>query len=395
MSPLYFQNIRTGLLIFLIAGFALLIPVVAFHYVRFGRVEPRRSFVLYAALLYGVVLVALVFLPFPPVDSVCRGQQSTQWVPFQWVTDTRRNLAYRGQSGAFATLKSKALLSFAFNVALFVPLGVLARRAYRRSVPWTLAAGLGASLLLEITQLTGNFFVYPCPYRIFDVDDLIANTTGTALGILVAPLVGLLPAVLPARESQALPDAAGLPRQILAFVLDMLLCGLALTLWAGLSELGYGLWQALVVLVVVRVLLPRLTGGHTPGGFVLGFRVRRADGSTAGIGRLIVRDLLGPLTLLALVALLIPFARPVTLFLDRLGLHDMFGVSQEQFLLMTAVIGVGVVTLVALAPVFRTDQRAWHDLAAGTRCVLDRTDPSEGPAGPTEPELSPARRADA
>jgi hypothetical protein len=44
-------------------------------------------------------------------------------------------------------------------------------------------------MLCEITQITGLFFIYPAPYRIFDVDDLIINTLGAVVGYLIFPLV--------------------------------------------------------------------------------------------------------------------------------------------------------------------------------------------------------------
>ena len=48
--------------------------------------------------------------------------------------------------------------------------------------------GFGLSLTVELTQLTGLWGLYPCPYRQFDVDDLILNTTGVALGFAVVRL---------------------------------------------------------------------------------------------------------------------------------------------------------------------------------------------------------------
>ena len=36
---------------------------------------------------------------------------------------------------------------------------------------------------VEISQLTGIFGLYDCPYRQFDVDDLILNFSGVAAGL--------------------------------------------------------------------------------------------------------------------------------------------------------------------------------------------------------------------
>ena len=65
---------------------------------------------------------------------------------------------------------------------LFVPLGVLVRVITHRGAVVATALGFAVSLLIEVTQLTGVWGVYPCAYRLFDVDDLLANTLGALLG---------------------------------------------------------------------------------------------------------------------------------------------------------------------------------------------------------------------
>ncbi len=51
-----------------------------------------------------------------------------------------------------------------------------------------------ASLLFQVTQITGLFFIYPRPYRLFEVDDLMTNTFGGLLGYWIAgPLTRWLP----------------------------------------------------------------------------------------------------------------------------------------------------------------------------------------------------------
>ena len=42
------------------------------------------------------------------------------------------------------------------------------------------------SLTIELAQLTGLFFTYPGSYRLFDVDDLMANTLGGFLGTVLS-----------------------------------------------------------------------------------------------------------------------------------------------------------------------------------------------------------------
>lgn len=384
MSPLHLQNIQTGLFYFLIIGLTLLIPVVALHYVRFGRVDPRRSFVLYAALLYGLVLLALVFMPFPPIDSVCTGRQSTQFVPFQFVADIQTELAKRGRSGLLAALTSKSMLSFVFNVALFVPLGIFLRRANGLRRRWVVAIGFGLSLLVEITQLTGNFGIYPCPYRLFDVDDLMANTAGAALGGLLAPAAVIVPKLLPANEVRALADSTSLPRQIVGYGLDLIIVGLVagvLTMLSGYEpEFLY-----FVVFLLARIVQPLLDQGYTPAGRLLRFRIRRVDGTPAPLGRLVLREIFGPPGVLTAMSVLAVLAGAVVIKIHvETDLTTYLGLPERETLIMIGLMGVACFTLVLLAPVFRKDQRAWHDLISGLRCVLDHP----RPLPPAEPELA-------
>lgn len=69
-----------------------------------------------------------------------------------------------------------ALVGFALNVVLFVPLGLLLPLAWPRGARALPVAtfGLGLSLLIELSQLFNN--------RTTDVDDLAANALGTLVG---------------------------------------------------------------------------------------------------------------------------------------------------------------------------------------------------------------------
>ena len=53
------------------------------------------------------------------------------------------------------------------------------------------------SLFFELTQLSGLYFLYPGPYRLADIDDIIQNTTGGCIGYALGALVLWL---LPSRD---------------------------------------------------------------------------------------------------------------------------------------------------------------------------------------------------
>lgn len=111
---------------------------------------------------YASMLFAATFLPMQTVPP----RQAAQLVPFQWIADT-----FRDGRIAFDQMT--------LNVLLFVPLGAMLMFWGRRSIGGAALIGYGVSLLIEGSQLMWA-------NRIFDVDDLITNTTGTALGWLVA-----------------------------------------------------------------------------------------------------------------------------------------------------------------------------------------------------------------
>lgn len=91
-------------------------------------------------------------------------------------------------AGPSALLHNPAVIQVALNVLLFVPLGFFLRALWGRGIITTTAVGFGLTLLIETTQLTGVWGIYPCSYRLFDVDDLLANTAGAVLGAVMAGL---------------------------------------------------------------------------------------------------------------------------------------------------------------------------------------------------------------
>lgn len=345
MLSAYLEPARTGFLTFVGVGVLVLLPLVALHYWRFGRVEPRRALVLYGLLAYGLVALAVIFLPFPDRGEVCRGETMLSTTPFQWVTDMRHNMAATGESGIGAMVTSQAFLQQALNVALFVPLGVVLRKAYRRGPLAVVGAGLVVSLAVEVVQYTGNLGFYPCPYRIADVDDLISNTAGALLGWMVAPAALVVPTVPDAADATAPPGTVGVPRRLCGLVVDVLVVVLVSRL------LLPGPWWALALAVLVRVVVPAVTGGWTPGGWLLRYRTRLPDGGRAGAGRIAVRELLGVTGLFAYAVVVSPWS--------------------WGFALDLVVVAV-VLTGTFVAPVFRRDQVGWHERVAGTRTVATR-----------------------
>lgn len=202
-----------------LAGIVLLVPFVAISYRRRGTLTLGRALVWAAALVYSWAIWTYTLLPLPDPDQlVCAG---SNLVPGQLVIDVLD--AYRDGGGSLrALLTSPVALQLVLNVVLFIPLGFFIRFLGARGVVVAALVGLAVSGFVELTQLTGVWGLYPCAYRVFDVDDLLMNTGGAVLG----SWLGL---VIPRRlrGSRRAPDA-DLPRpvtkrrRLLAMVLDLL-----------------------------------------------------------------------------------------------------------------------------------------------------------------------------
>lgn len=117
-----------------------------------GLVAPAR----WATIAIAMWLAALVYMTMRPTSS---GGARLSLVPF---------------AGGGGSARDDVL-----NVALFVPLGLLLATTGWRTIR-TLAVASGVSLAVEITQYAGNFG------RTADVNDLITNVCGAALGQVLA-----------------------------------------------------------------------------------------------------------------------------------------------------------------------------------------------------------------
>jgi glycopeptide antibiotics resistance protein len=288
----------------------LFLPFVVVSYRRHGEVGFGRTLLAGGFVVYVLAIATYTLLPLPQLDAAWCARhlalRHPQANPFQFVTDIRTN---QRTPGLAALLANPAFQQVVFNIALFVPLGAYLRQVFRHGVLATVVIGFGVSLLVECTQLTGNWFLAPCPYRLFDVDDLIANTAGAALGVLAAPALRPL-------SGRRRPVPAGHPRpvttgrRLLGMLLDLvsvyLLGGFLTAVYSGVAAYALHVdverqpWHAAVIAVlgawlpaVVLLVLPALgADGATAGQHAVRLRRVRPDGTPPG-ARVLVAALTG------------------------------------------------------------------------------------------------------
>lgn len=271
---LYWMPIRTALIMFPFLAFLLLLPWLIYTYRKFGFLSFWTSTVVYSFIFYGLCIYFLVILPLPEVRNNCDEQSINRvyqvLVPFTFVSDIMKNEAidFTAIQTYPLLLKDRAFLQVLFNVFLFLPLGVYLRYF---GVRWkkALLIGFGISLFFEITQRTGLYFIYACPYRLFDVDDLIMNTFGTLLGFVIAPvLLFIFPSKRDVEEkSRAVlsePQVRPFAR-LLALFVDLFIIGL-------IGSFGPE-WFTAVGYLMVFVIFPLWRDGTTPGSRLMRFRL--------------------------------------------------------------------------------------------------------------------------
>ncbi|CRK49627.1 membrane hypothetical protein [Rhodococcus sp. RD6.2] len=190
------EQVVYSVLVGLAAAAVLALPLMVWQYRKYGRVSAARLTVVVAALIYAAAVVAFTMFPLPSLTPRwCDLYAVTEPVlrAFAFVSDIRRDTA--GMS-AVGVLTSPAVMQVVLNVALFVPFGVFGLVLFERSRAATIAAAVAVSGLIELTQYTGVWGVFPCAYRVADVNDLLLNSAGAVVGVVLA---GLAPQLVPSR----------------------------------------------------------------------------------------------------------------------------------------------------------------------------------------------------
>lgn len=160
------------------------------HFVMRGRFQRLRAFTHYVFWLFFVSMIILIVLPLPDVTPGFCSVHQDAGVPelrlFSFAGDIARHSGFTRQRFSVQRLLGAASFQLAVsNVLVFIPLGVYLVAVLRRNFWQALLISFGCTLFLEVMQGTALFGLYPCPYRHFNVDDLLLNTFGAVLGMIL------------------------------------------------------------------------------------------------------------------------------------------------------------------------------------------------------------------
>ena len=180
----YVEVIKQAVLFFPMIAFFFTMPYIVYNYYKYGSVLSLRILVVYSFILYMICMYFLVILPLPSRTEVAAMTgRRMQLVPFTFIHDILKEsrISYGDPVSLLTLLHNKALFQVLFNIVMTIPFGVYLRYYFRLSLKKTVLFTFLLSLFFELTQLTGLYFYYPRSYRLFDVDDLMANTLGGTL----------------------------------------------------------------------------------------------------------------------------------------------------------------------------------------------------------------------
>jgi glycopeptide antibiotics resistance protein len=293
--------IKIAIILFPVLAILILLPFLVVQYHRYGSVIFWRAVVIYTFIFYLLCAYFLVILPLPAREEVAKlTTQRFNLVPFmalqEWIKTT---VFVPTQPGTWlASLKQPSFIQPFFNVILTLPFGVYLRYYFRQPLRKIILWGFVLSLFFEITQLSGLYGIYPRPYRLFDVDDLILNTTGALIGGILAPF---FVKAFPTRNqmdnaSYIKSRQVSLLRRLTAYLFDYIITGTVVEILLGLTGnaiLAKNTFLSWVVSTsVVFILIPILTRGQTLGKKIVKIRIVKADGELATRWQLFFRQIL-------------------------------------------------------------------------------------------------------
>lgn len=281
------------------------VPYVIYQFRKYGSLLVLRVCIVYSFILYITCAYFLTILPLPPVSEVLYYTGPiADFVPFNAWSNfwAETSLVLSDPSTYIPAMFEQAFYEPFFNFLLLLPLGVYLRYYFKRTWLQTIIIAFLFSLSFELIQLSALFGIYPRPYRLFQVDDLINNTFGALVGFWITPLFSFF---LPSRDRlDAVSYKRGrqvtYQRRGFALIFDwgiiiglLHLAGRVLGTPTITDMIALDGKRSIVLYIVIILLyfmlLSWVTKGRTIGRFLVGIRLVGSNKSPAGLFQYIIR----------------------------------------------------------------------------------------------------------
>ncbi len=166
-----------------------LIPYTAYQHHKYKKIILSRMAIMFSFIFYLILMYFYIITPLPSFDWVVANPlpMYIQLNPFAFLQDIREQVYWILSGTGHVNISHSAWFQIGGNLGLLLPFGIYLRAYFHRSFRQTILLSFGLSLFFELTQLTALYGIYPAPYRIFDINDLMFNTIGGAIGYRITP----------------------------------------------------------------------------------------------------------------------------------------------------------------------------------------------------------------
>ena len=281
----YSIPIKFAIITFPFIAFILTIPFLIYQYRKYGAIPILKSIIFYSFILYLITAYYMVMLPLPSIEYVKKlNTPYTQLVPFQFIKDITATVSFdvTNFKDIINIFSHSTIYVVVFNFILTLPFGVYLKYYFNKKWYQTIIYSFLFSLFFELTQLSGLYGIYPRPYRLFDVDDLIINTLGVFFGHLITPLLTIF---LPTqKELESISYKKGekvtLLRRIFAFLIDIFFITIINVI---VSILLYSskafFYSGLISILIYYICVPLIGNGKTIGKKILRIDITSINGN--------------------------------------------------------------------------------------------------------------------
>jgi len=347
----YLSAIHIAIMSFPIVAFILALPLMLRYYIKFGRVAKWRLFVTYTFSFYLVCAYFLTILPLPTIESVSQMTGSTyNFRPFMFIIDFINYSGFSPEQPStwLQALRSPQFYQPIFNVFLTIPFGVYLSYMFKLGWKRTLLFAFLLTLSFESIQVSALFGIYPRPYRLFDVDDLMLNTLGGMIGFFLAQKFGfLLPDLNKLDEKVILKSInVSIVRRLTALAVDVTV----LIILASFLPFQTLLNSFFAFCLIIA--FPQISFKRTIGMRLVHIQISRIDGGK-------------PKTMMIIVRLVFGFMLNFTLLFGLAHALTLTGTAPESqlsnilFVIIVLVVVLGVIAIDILLSVFTKHHQFW------------------------------------
>ena len=276
---IYKIPIEFSIIVFPFVAFILTIPFLIFQYRKYGAIPIVKSLVFYSFILYLITSYFMVILPLPSIKYVSQLKTETmQLIPFQFIKDILQTIPPNidNINDLLKIYNISTVYIVIFNFILTLPYGVYLRYYFNKKWYQTIIYTFFLSLFFELTQLSGLYGIYPRPYRLFDVDDLIINTFGGLFGHIITPFFMLfLPTKKELEEQSYIKGKkVTLLRRVIAVLIDIIFISI-ISIITKILTFNTELikYSNLISILIYYIFTPILFSGQTIGKNIVKLRV--------------------------------------------------------------------------------------------------------------------------